>query len=91
MRKFKRRQRHSLPFCLFLAVVAALLLLAALAPRANAADFSWTGFTAAGWNNVGNWSPGGGPPGPGDTALFNGPFVSFSPISPQMPLSALCT
>ena len=57
-------------------MVAALLLLAA--PLANAADFSWTGFTAAGWNNVGNWSPGGGPPGPGDTALFNGPFV-FQP------------
>ena len=36
MRKFKRRQRHSLPFGLFLAVVGALLLPAALAPRANA-------------------------------------------------------
>jgi len=36
MRKFKRRQRHSLPFCLFLTVVGALLLPAALAPRANA-------------------------------------------------------
>ena len=60
MRKFKRRQRHSLPFGLFLAVVAALLLPAALAPRADAevdANFSWTGFTAAGWNNPGNWSP----------------------------------
>ena len=75
MRKFKRRQRHSLPFCLFLAVVAALLLPAALAPRANAADFSWTGVTAAGWNNPGNWSP-SGPPGPGDTALFNGVFIN---------------
>ena len=81
MRKFKRRQRHSLPFGLFLAVVGALLLQAALAPRANAevdANFSWTGFTAAGWNNPGNWSPGGGPPGPGDTALFNGAFT-FQP------------
>ena len=50
MRKFKRRQPHSLPFGLFLVVVGALLLLAALAPRANAevdADFSWTGCTAA--------------------------------------------
>ena len=49
MRKFKRRQRHSLPFGLFLAVVGALLLPAALAPRANAevdANFSWTGVTA---------------------------------------------
>jgi autotransporter-associated beta strand protein len=36
LRKFKRRQRHSLGFCLFLAVVGALLLPAALAPRANA-------------------------------------------------------
>ena len=39
------------------------------------ANFSWTGFTAAGWNNPGNWSP-SGPPGPGDTALFNGPFTN---------------
>jgi hypothetical protein len=36
MGKFKRRQRHSLPFGLFLAVVGALLLPAALVPRANA-------------------------------------------------------
>jgi hypothetical protein len=36
MRKFKRRQRHSVPFGLFLAVMGALLLPAALAPRANA-------------------------------------------------------
>src|SRR6476646_6275024 len=36
MRKFERRQRHSLPFGLFVAAVAALLLPAALAPRANA-------------------------------------------------------
>ena len=79
MRKFKRRQRHSLPFGLFLAVVGELLLLPALAPRANAevdANFSWTGFTAAGWNNPGNWSPGGGPPGPGDTAVFNQLFIN---------------
>ena len=75
MRKFKRRQRHSLPFGLFLAVVGALLLLAALAPRANAANFSWIGVTAAGWNNPGNWSP-WGPPGPGDTAVFNRVFIN---------------
>ena len=77
MRKSKRRQRHSLPFGLFLAVVGALLLPLALAPRANAevdANFSWVGFTAAGWNNPGNWSPSGGPPGPGDTAVFNQAF-----------------
>ena len=36
MRKSKIRQRHSLPFGLFLAVVGALLLLTALAPRVNA-------------------------------------------------------
>ena len=36
MRTSKRRQRHSLPFGLFLAVAGALLLPAALAPRANA-------------------------------------------------------
>jgi autotransporter-associated beta strand protein len=36
MLKFKRRHRHSLPFGLFVAVIAALLLPAALAPRANA-------------------------------------------------------
>ena len=36
VRKFKRRQRQSLPFGLFLAVVGALLLPGAVAPRANA-------------------------------------------------------
>lgn len=36
MLKFKRRRRHSLPFCLFLAVAGALLLPAVVAPRANA-------------------------------------------------------
>ena len=75
MRKPKRRQSHSLPFGLFLALVGAALLPTALAPRANAADFSWTGVTAAGWNNPGNWSP-SGPPGVGDTALFNGVFIN---------------
>ena len=75
MRKFKRRERHSLPFGLFLAVVGALLLPAAFAPRANAADFSWTGVNAGGWNSPGNWSP-LGPPGLGDTALFNGAFIN---------------
>jgi hypothetical protein len=83
MSKFKRRQPHSLPFGLFVAVMGALLLPSALAPRANAevdANFSWTGFTAAGWNNPGNWSPSGGPPGPGDTAVFNGPF----PFQPNL-------
>jgi hypothetical protein len=76
MRKFKRRQRHNLPFGLFLAVVGALLLPAAVAPRANAevdANFSWTGVLNSTWSTSGNWSP-GGPPGPGDTALFNGAF-----------------
>src|SRR6476646_2331048 len=78
MRKLKRRQSHILPFGLFLAVVGALLLPTALAPRANAevdANFSWTGSTAAGWNNPGNWSP-LGPPGVGDTALFDGVFIN---------------
>jgi fibronectin-binding autotransporter adhesin len=61
-----------------MAVVGALLPSAALAPRANAevdANFSWTGVTAAGWNNTGNWSP-LGPPGPGDTAVFNQLFIN---------------
>src|SRR6476659_9316803 len=76
MRKLKRRQSQILPFGLFLAVVGALLVPTALAPRANAADFSWTGVTAGGWNNSGNWSPGGGPPGPGDTGVFNQVFIN---------------
>ena len=77
MRKLKRRQPHSLPFDLFLAVMgASLLLTTALAPRANAADFSWLGGTVAGWNSPGNWSPSGGPPGPGDTALFDSVFIN---------------
>ena len=44
MRKFKRRQPHSLPFCLFLAVVGALLLPAAVAPRANAGSTDYWDF-----------------------------------------------
>ncbi|MGA7273768.1 MAG: autotransporter-associated beta strand repeat-containing protein [Candidatus Udaeobacter sp.] len=45
MRKFKRRQRHSLAFGLFLAaVVGALLLPAALAPRANAGPTDYWDF-----------------------------------------------
>jgi autotransporter-associated beta strand protein len=75
MRKLKRHQRPSLPFGLFLAVVGALLLPAVLVPRANAADFSWVGGSVAGWNSGGNWSP-LGPPGPGDTALFDGLFIN---------------
>ena len=75
MRKVKRRQLHSVPFRLFLAVAGALLLLTAVAPRVNAADFSWVGGTAV-WSNGANWSPGGGPPGAADTALFNGVFFS---------------
>jgi autotransporter-associated beta strand protein len=78
MRKFKTRQLHILPFGLFLAVVGALLLQAVLAPRANAevdANLSWTGVTAAGWNSPGNWSP-SGPPGVGDTAVFDGAFIN---------------
>src|SRR6478672_1118403 len=78
MRKLNRYRPHSLPFGLFLAVVGALVLSAALARRANAevdANFSWTGVTAAGWSSPGNWSP-SGPPGVGDTALFDGVFIN---------------
>ena len=39
------------------------------------ADFSWVGGQRAGWNNAGNWSP-WGPPGPGDTALFDRAFIN---------------
>jgi autotransporter-associated beta strand protein len=130
MRKLKRCHPHSLPFGLFLAVAGALLLPAAVAPRANAdstdywnfehpvgsapapaqrvlinqplasnynptlalnvasggqrggfqplqvdANFSWVGGTVAGWSSPGNWSP-SGPPGVGDTALFDGVFIN---------------
>ena len=74
MRTFKRRQRHSLPFCLFLAVVAALPFVTT--PRAKAevdANSSWTGAVSTVWNNTPNWGV-GGVPGSGDTALFNGAF-----------------
>ena len=46
MRRFKRRQPHSLPFGLFLAVVGALLLPAAVAPRANAGPTDYWDFEA---------------------------------------------
>ena len=44
MRKFKRRQRCSLPFCLFLAALGTLLLSAALAPRAHAGSKDYWDF-----------------------------------------------
>jgi len=47
MGKFKRRQRYSLPFGLFLAVVGALLLPAAVAPRANAGSTDSQGMLIA--------------------------------------------
>ena len=137
MRKFKRCQPHSLPFGLLLSVMAALLLPAALAPRANAgstdywdfdnplgsrptpapelfsdpqgvlinqplasnynptlalnvapggqpggfqplqvdADFVWTGIANSTWITTNNWTP-SGPPGPGDTALFDQAFLN---------------
>jgi fibronectin-binding autotransporter adhesin len=85
MRKFKRRQRHSLPFWLFLAVVGALLLPAALAPRANAqssgtnldaplANSSWTGAVSTDWGVAGNWTA--GIPGAADIAFFDSNFTS---------------
>ena len=91
MRKFKRRQRHSLPFGLFLAVVGALLLPAAVAPRANAevdANFSWSGVLNSDWNNSSNWRGARQAPAipPSSTR-----HSSISPISPQVLLSALCT
>src|SRR4029077_2615887 len=47
----------------------------AFQPSQVDANFSWTGSTAAGWNSPGNWSP-SGPPGVGDTALFDGVFIN---------------
>ncbi len=44
MRKFKTCQRHSLPFGLFLAVIGALLLPGAVAPRANAGSTDYWDF-----------------------------------------------
>ena len=73
MHKLKTRQPRSLPFGLLLALVGALLLPAALAPRANAevdANFSWTGIVNSTWTTTGNWNP-SGPPGAADTAVFN--------------------
>ncbi len=58
--------------------MGALLLLVAVAPRANAevdANISWSGILNSDWNNSANWST-GGPPGPGDTAVFNQAFLS---------------
>ena len=69
----KRCQPHSSPFGLLVVLAGASLLLTALAPRANAADFSWTGATNTTWSMSTNWSP-AGPPGASDTALFNSAF-----------------
>jgi autotransporter-associated beta strand protein len=50
-----------------------LLLPVALAPRANAADASWTGGVNTTWSTAGNWTV-GGPPVAGQTASFNSAF-----------------
>ena len=152
MRTPKRRQRHSLPFGLFLAVLGALLLPVAVAPRANAGStdywdseyplglslgpdpellsqpqgvlinqplayndnanlaldaapdgepggsqpfqvdalFSWTGATNTTWSTSTNWSP-AGPPGAGDTAIFNRAFTNQPIITGgDAGMSALC-
>jgi len=88
MQKFKRRQRHSLTFGLFLAMAGALLLPAALAPRANAAEqpgmfqpllpdanASWTGAVSNVWSLPGNWTA-GGPPTGAQIATFDANFTS---------------
>ena len=75
MQKSKRRQPHSLPFRLFLALAGALLLLAAVAPRANAQDRIWNGSASVFWDSVANWIP-SGQPGPNDTAVFNRTFLN---------------
>ena len=61
MRKFKRRQRHGLPFGLFLAVVGALLLPAAVAPRANAGstDYRDSEYPTLALNGAPDGQPGG--------------------------------
>lgn len=87
MHKFKRRNRHSLPFGLFLVLAGALLLPTALAPRANAAEqpsmfqpllpdanASWTGTVSNVWSNAGNWTA-GGPPTGAQIATFDANFT----------------
>jgi len=67
-----------LPFGLFLAVMAALLLTTAVAPRANAevdASASWTGGNSSLWSNPLNWTL-GGPPTGAQTANFDANFTS---------------
>jgi fibronectin-binding autotransporter adhesin len=73
MWKLSRCQSHSSPFGLLLVLAGMSLLQTALAPRANAADFSWTGATNTTWSVSTNWGP-AGPPGAADTALFNSAF-----------------
>ena len=54
-------------------------------PQQVDADISWTGAVDTTWNNAGNWSPSGGPPGAVDTALFNGAFTN----QPNVTISTL--
>ncbi|MGC2627197.1 MAG: autotransporter-associated beta strand repeat-containing protein, partial [Candidatus Udaeobacter sp.] len=52
------------------------------------ANFSWVGGTVAGWNSPGNWSP-LGPPGVGDTALFDGAFINQPNLTTGATVGAL--
>lgn len=46
---------------------------------ANPVTYTWTGQgTSTLFSNAANWSPAGGPPGPADTAVFNGSAVPTS-------------
>ncbi|MCC5830113.1 MAG: PEP-CTERM sorting domain-containing protein [Phycisphaeraceae bacterium] len=51
--------------------IAAALLLLGTTPVASAQNYSWASAVAGDWSEESNWTPAGGPPGPGDTAIFN--------------------
>jgi hypothetical protein len=53
-----------------------------------AQTYTWSGPAEGLWSLADNWVPNIGPPGPGDTALFNtGASLDNEPFCPLAPLS----
>jgi hypothetical protein len=59
-------------------VFVGMLAVGAIAASASAVNYTWTGNVSRSMSNAANWTPSGGPPGSGDTAVI--PNVANDPI-----------
>jgi autotransporter-associated beta strand protein len=54
----------------FRQLVSAVIIFLFCASPAWAAVYTWTGASSLNWNDAGNWTPAGGPPGPADDIII---------------------